>query len=1425
MKRRARKRNGAVASRSLRVEALEHRNLLSSNAATTAWEKALVVDSNGTLWAVDTSSAYTSRPLGGTGRIMLDVAFDTSGQLFGVASSGLYQINVSEYNGNINPNPTVSSVFLGQIRADDGAAVNLEALEFDDQNRLYAAGNYAPTGRDWLYEVDEDPDSGELVAQRLRELSIDDDGDGQPDRYFEVAGDLDLSPTAAICVTTEEGELLRLTSQSKDYSSLAVVGNTGRGDLYGLMYLASPGRLVGFGPKNAYGQNLIYRISLDNGSLTQLATLVNPTRVIYGAAAVSKYVLPDLVPHSLDAQPDPEVPIVAGGTFDVSFSVANLRARSASNFKVGFYLSRDETLDAGDVALGVYSLGGLGANGNTGLLTTTLTAPAYTHALWNGNGTYHVIMVVDVHNQVIETEEDNNTACADVVVEMPKDYGDAPAPYPTLAADDGARHDLLRGGPFLGAAVDGEADGRPDPDARGDDHHGVDDEDGVTFLDPLIPGQPARVRVDMSHSPVGGRLTGWIDFNRDGDWADAGEKIIHDRAMAAGEVATVQFTVPATAIPGATYARFRISTEAGLGYDGLAPDGEVEDYQVAVAASDVGTVAWQKLTGQTPVSGGLGYLVTPARNGFLTAVLLAGAGAQTTMRLYRFDSDGSIRVVDVGDLRVDNAASVAGTEYFLEVKNLASNADLLFANLVRQVGNNVTVHGTDGGDAFAARHQASGVPEISINGLLYDSSLLSGFSYLAFDGGPGDNSASLTGSAGRDLIEIRPDGARVEAPGLTIDVNACRQIDVDGAGGDDEAWLDGTGVAGGYLRLWPLYGTWTAAGEPFNHTLANVATVHALADGGDDTAALYDSKGDDVFYGGPTSPHGTRFVGTTPGRVFDNEVVGYANVYAYARAGGNDAAELYDSNTSADSFFGKPGDGTFYGPEFYLRAIGFERVNAHASDDGFADAARLYDSDGDDTFYAGPTSPEGTTMAGTTAAGWSYANAVSGFRYVTGYSENGGADVAHLYDSDASRDYYVAKQEYVTLYGSTFSSTVLGFDDVRGYASDDGFNDTAFLNDSDGDDTFDAGPRSPEGTRLSGTTLGGRTYSFAVEGFRAVSAFATAGGSDRAEMYDSDTSRDVFVGAPGDSTIKGPDFTCRAVGFHEVSAYASPNDGFDDVAQLYDSDGDDVFYAGPTSPEGTKLVGTTLAGWTFSNSADGFRYVYGYAKAGGNDVAEFYDAAGSDDAFVGKPAYGVLYGPEFQLRASLFEQVNVYASDPGDRAKLYDSDGDDAFHAGPSSPVGTRLSGTTLAGHGFAHTLAGFYYVNAYAYAGGSDRAYLYGSAGAVDYLSASLEGRYAKFYDGMSYRVHAERFERYEVRGTPGDNDQASLFDSSGNDHVEGDATIDPALAVLIGAGQRYDLYDFGRVKVTGSTGTDTKHVVAALDYVLQTVGTWIDV
>ncbi|MCG8462795.1 MAG: choice-of-anchor D domain-containing protein, partial [Holophagales bacterium] len=109
------------------------------------------------------------------------------------------------------------------------------------------------------------------------------------------------------------------------------------------------------------------------------------------------------------------------------------------------------------------------------------------------------------------------------------DFGDAPdidpsvAPssYPTLLANDGARH-ALGAGLFLGAGVDAETDGRPDGGAAGDDSAGIDDEDGVTFS---ALGRGGSASVDVVASGAG-LLNAWIDWNQDGDWQDAGERIL-----------------------------------------------------------------------------------------------------------------------------------------------------------------------------------------------------------------------------------------------------------------------------------------------------------------------------------------------------------------------------------------------------------------------------------------------------------------------------------------------------------------------------------------------------------------------------------------------------------------------------------------------------------------------------------------------------------------------------------------------------------------------------------------------------------------------------------------------------------------------------------------------------------------------------------
>ncbi|MGQ9504528.1 MAG: GEVED domain-containing protein [Thermogutta sp.] len=169
-----------------------------------------------------------------------------------------------------------------------------------------------------------------------------------------------------------------------------------------------------------------------------------------------------------------------------------------------------------------------------------------------------------------------------------EDFGDAPDTYGTLLGSNGARHQL-GSGLFLGRLVDAELNGRPTTLANGDDLAGLDDEDGVTFLDALVPGNPVEVEViiTLPGALPGAYLQGWVDFNGDGDFADLDEQVFTNVWVSSSGVYNLVLTVPTTAVKGISDARFRLSTQMDLGFNGAAPDGEVEDYRVTIVDAPV----------------------------------------------------------------------------------------------------------------------------------------------------------------------------------------------------------------------------------------------------------------------------------------------------------------------------------------------------------------------------------------------------------------------------------------------------------------------------------------------------------------------------------------------------------------------------------------------------------------------------------------------------------------------------------------------------------------------------------------------------------------------------------------------------------------------------------------------------------------------
>ncbi len=173
------------------------------------------------------------------------------------------------------------------------------------------------------------------------------------------------------------------------------------------------------------------------------------------------------------------------------------------------------------------------------------------------------------------------------------DFGDAPSPYPTTAAAGGATAGILAG-LALGSVVDIDPEGQPSSTANGDDINGIadssgniiDDEDGITFIRPLVAGDSANVINAFLTNTTGqtGYLHAWVDLNKDGDWDDAGEQVIKNHALTAGSN-NVTFSIPSTAQLGTTFARFRLSQEVNTAPTGRSVSGEVEDYQVDIKAT------------------------------------------------------------------------------------------------------------------------------------------------------------------------------------------------------------------------------------------------------------------------------------------------------------------------------------------------------------------------------------------------------------------------------------------------------------------------------------------------------------------------------------------------------------------------------------------------------------------------------------------------------------------------------------------------------------------------------------------------------------------------------------------------------------------------------------------------------------------------
>jgi predicted outer membrane repeat protein len=175
------------------------------------------------------------------------------------------------------------------------------------------------------------------------------------------------------------------------------------------------------------------------------------------------------------------------------------------------------------------------------------------------------------------------TASVMVDVRPLLDFGDAPDSYATFLSSDGPRHQesSLR----LGDAIDFEIDGQPHPQAGGD----TLGDDGVSLITSLVadPNQSTTSTLSIDASAAS-MLDAWIDFNANGVFDHPSEHIADGASIRLARGSNVvPVVVPAGAMAGTTFARFRVSTDGGLLPTGVAVDGEVEDHELTILSGEI----------------------------------------------------------------------------------------------------------------------------------------------------------------------------------------------------------------------------------------------------------------------------------------------------------------------------------------------------------------------------------------------------------------------------------------------------------------------------------------------------------------------------------------------------------------------------------------------------------------------------------------------------------------------------------------------------------------------------------------------------------------------------------------------------------------------------------------------------------------------
>jgi uncharacterized repeat protein (TIGR01451 family) len=237
------------------------------------------------------------------------------------------------------------------------------------------------------------------------------------------------------------------------------------------------------------------------------------------------------------------------------------------------------------------------------------------------NGTYQTLVytITDVNRNL---GQGDGYAMGFTIAE---DYGDAPtsgtAPDSSGTNNYGEASHYVTGTSRLGATIDTDPTSLASTTANGDGN----DDDGISSFPSMIAGSNIYDIPAANITATGtGTLHAWIDFNKDGFFSASEYQSVN---VTNGTVSgPLNWTGINIGSAGNTFARFRFTsstltdntstTSTDERAVGLANDGEVEDYQVAIASPPIPDLTVTTSHTGDFSAGGLGlYTITVSNNG------------------------------------------------------------------------------------------------------------------------------------------------------------------------------------------------------------------------------------------------------------------------------------------------------------------------------------------------------------------------------------------------------------------------------------------------------------------------------------------------------------------------------------------------------------------------------------------------------------------------------------------------------------------------------------------------------------------------------------------------------------------------------------------------------------------------------------------